>query len=69
MFSREWVRRVLPYYIAMIGLLFVTLMVVERVVGTLTFWPALAVIIVSGLIYEAIFRRFGWSPGPPEKET
>lgn len=66
MVSREWTRKVLPYYVAMIGLLFVTLAVVEQVIGTLTFWPALVVIIVSGLIYESIFRRLGWSPGPPE---
>lgn len=66
MFSKKWFREFLPYYVAMIGLLFLTLIVVEQVVGSLSFWPAVVVIIVSGLVYEAVFRRLGWSPGPPE---
>lgn len=66
MLSRDWFFTFLPYYIAMIVLLFLTIILVERAVGSLTFWPAVVVIIVSGLIYEAIFRHLGWSPGPPE---
>lgn len=65
MLSRDRLRAYLPYYVAMIVLLSATVAAVELAVGGLGFWPSVAVIVVSALVYEYLLRRLGWVPEPP----
>lgn len=60
--DREQLIELVPHYVAMLILVFLTLTIVSAVVGEIGFWIELAFIVVVVLAYRPIVVRLGVGP-------
>lgn len=60
--DREQLIELVPHYVAMLLLIFLTLAIVSAVVGEIGFWIELALIIVVVFAYRPIVVRLGIGP-------
>jgi hypothetical protein len=58
-----------PHYVAMLLLVFLTLAVVRRIVGDFGFWTELLIIVVVVFAYRPLVLRLGVAPSSWEEQA
>lgn len=56
------IRDLVPHYVVMVALAYLTLVIANDVVGPLSFWVELAVIIAIFFGYRVVIVRTGYGP-------
>lgn len=60
--TTEKIRQLAPHWGVMFVAMFVTLAIVERLVGELSFIPSMALVLVVAFAYPAVVRALGVAP-------
>ena len=68
MVDNEYLLEVVPHYIALLGLVFLVLIVIRTTVGSLGFWVELLIVLIISFGYQPVVRRLGVAPTMWEKE-
>jgi hypothetical protein len=60
--DRDQLIELVPHYIAMLLLVFLTLAIVRAAVGEIGFWIEFAIVIIIVFLYRPIVVRLGFAP-------
>jgi len=67
MIDSEHLLEVVPHYIALLSIVFLTLIIIRLTIGSLGFWIELAIILVISFAYQPAVRRLGIAPSAWER--
>ena len=67
MVDMDRIRELVPHYIAMLAIVFLTIFLVRVTVGDLGFWIELAIVVIVAAAYQPLVRRLGVAPDAWER--
>lgn len=65
--DKEHVIEVVPHYIALVLVLLLVLTVVRALIGEMSFWIELVIVLVVAFVYRPVVQRLGIAPSTWEE--